>query len=308
MPLAPEYASMLAELAGNPGPALQEMTPEEGRELYRLMRPLNPDLPIGAVRDETIPGPNGEVPLRIYTPAAGGPCGIFINYHGGGWVIGDLDTSDGFCRGLAEAAHCVVVSVDYRLAPEHRYPAAVTDSFIALSWVAENTTALGGNGRLAVGGESAGANLAAVMALKARDEGGPQIDLQLLAYPVVDADMSRPSYVDNGSDYILTTESMMWFWDHYCPDPAARQAPDASPLHAASHKELPPALILTAEFDPLRDEGELYGEVLNQAGSPAEVIRFDGLVHDFLATAGIFEVSRAAFNRVAAKVKSALAA
>jgi len=307
MPLAPEYEAMFAQLAETPAPPLASLPPAQGREIYRMMRPVNPDLPIGKVEDRRIPGPGGEIPIRIYTPAGGGPKGVFVNFHGGGWVIGDLDTADAMCRSLAEAAGCIVVSVDYRLAPEHVYPAAVEDAYAATCWAAEQNRAIGGNGRLGVGGESAGGNLAAVVSLKARDEKGPRIDFQLLAYPVVDHDMSRQSYADNGTGFLLETDTMRWFWDTYCPNTAQRAEPDASPLLAADHRNLPDALVLTAEFDPLRDEGEAYAAVLERAGNRVEVIRFDGLVHDFLATAGIFEVSRKAFDQVATRLKAALA-
>jgi acetyl esterase len=305
--LAAEYAAMFEQLAATPGPAITEMSPAEGREMYRLMRPLNPDISVGGIEDRTITGPGGDIALRVYTPEGEGPFGIYINFHGGGWVIGDLDTADASCRDLCNQANCIVVSVDYRLAPEHAYPAAVEDSYAATSWVSENTSSLGGNGKLAVGGESAGGNLAAVVALKARDEGGPAIDFQLLAYPVVDADLTRQSYIDNGEDYLLTTQSMRWFWDYYCPDAANRTQPEVSPIHAASHAGLPPALIVTAEFDPLRDEGEAYAQMLSQAGVEARSIRFDGLVHDFFATAQLFEASGQAFTQVAEILRDVLA-
>jgi acetyl esterase len=182
----------------------------------------------------------------------------------------------------------------------------VEDAWAALLWAAENLAALGGNGRLAVGGESAGGNLAAVMALMARDEGGPEIHYQLLAYPVVDADLSRQSYVDNGQDYLLTVDTMQWFWDQYCPDPAGRSHPALSPLKAESHADVAPALVITAEFDPLRDEGEAYGERLREAGVAAETLRFEGLVHDFLATAPLFQSSGKAFAEVAGRLARAL--
>lgn len=311
MPLVPEYQAMLEALAAEPGPPIPEMTPEEARALYRMMRPLNEDLAVGEVIERGVPGPAGEVPLRIYRPQASGPHPVVVFFHGGGWVIGDLDTADAACRDLCETAGCVVASVDYRLAPEHRFPAAVDDCYAALEWVAANGGELGGNGRLAVAGESAGGNLAAVLSLKARDEAaskidGPQIDFQLLLYPVVDHDLSRPSYVDNGSGYILETPTMHWFWDHYCPDPASRSHPYASPLKADDHSGLPPALVMTAEFDPLRDEGNLYAETLAAAGTQAEAICYDGLVHDFFATAQQFKASRAPFETACAALRKAL--
>jgi len=271
------------------------------------MRPVIEELPIGSIRDETISGPGGDIGLRIYTPSSAGPHGIFVNYHGGGWVIGDLETADSLCRHLAETADCVVVSVDYRLAPEHPAPAAIEDSWTALQWVAENQQALGGNGRLAVGGESAGGNLAAALALHARDRGAPEVDYQLLAYPVVDASMDYQSYQENGEGYLLTTETMQWFWDTYCPEAELRSNPALSPLNAEDHSDLPAALVVTAEFDPLRDEGEAYGARLKAAGVDVEVMRCDGLVHDFLATAPLFSSSGAAFAQIAGKLKAALA-
>jgi acetyl esterase len=306
MPLAAEYEAMLAELAETPGPALHEMTPDESREVYRMMRPPNPELVVGNVEDRTIDGPAGPIAIRIYTPVGSGPFGILVNFHGGGWVIGDLDTADGVCRDFCVSANCIVVSVDYRMAPEHPYPAAVIDSYAATCWVADNAESLGGNGKIAVGGESAGGNLAAVVSLKARDEAGPAIDFQLLAYPVVDADLSLASYRENGEGYLLTTETMTWFWDQYCPDLGKRAESDASPAQAENHAGLPPALILTAEFDPLRDEGEAYAATLKAAGVDAQAIRFDGLIHDFLATAQLFPVSRDAFDKVASLLSERL--
>lgn len=306
MPLAAEYQAMFAALAAEPGPKLSDLSPAEGREMYRLMRPLNPEAIIGSVEDRSIRTGDGDLPVRIYRPEADGPAPILMNFHGGGWVIGDLDTSDAVCRALSEAAGCVVISVDYRLAPEHVYPAAVDDAYASTCWAADNASELGGNGKLAVFGESAGANLAAVVCLKARDESGPKIDFQLLAYPVVDHDLGRASYAENGAGYLLETDTMAWFWDHYCP-PGQRNESAASPLLASSLAGLPPALVLTAEFDPLRDEGNAYAAALSAAGVTARSICFDGLVHDFLATAGMFECSRTAFNQVAAELKQALA-
>ncbi|MFX3658022.1 MAG: alpha/beta hydrolase [bacterium] len=307
MPLAPEYQAMLNELAAQPGPAIAELAPADARALYRLMRPANPDLAVARVEDRRIPGPAGEIPLRVYTPAGDGPFPVLVNFHGGGWVIGDLETADAVCRDIARTAGCVVVSVDYRLAPEHAFPAAVEDSFAATAWVADNVRMLNGNGRLAVGGESAGGNLAAVVSRMARDRGGPQIDFQLLLYPVTDCDLERPSYQANGQGYLLELATMRWFWDQYCPDHAQRRSPDASPLRADDLSRLPPALVVTAEFDPLRDEGEAYAAALRDAGVAAEAVRYDGLVHDFFATAQIFQASRPGFEHACQALRRALA-
>lgn len=307
MPLAPEYQAMLTEMAAQPGPAIADMPPADARALYRLMRPANPDLAVARVEDRRIPGPEGEIPVRIYTPEGTGPFPIFVNFHGGGWVIGDLETADAVCRDIARTAGCVVVSVDYRLAPEHTFPAAVVDSFAATAWVAENARALNGNGRLAVGGESAGGNLAAVVSRLARDRGGPNIHFQLLLYPVTDCDLTRPSYEANGQGYLLEQATMRWFWDQYCPDPEARRHPDASPLLADDLSRLPPALVVTAEFDPLRDEGEAYANALRDAGVTVDAVCYDGLVHDFFATAQVFQASRPGFEHACQALRQALA-
>jgi acetyl esterase len=307
MALAPEYQALRAELAAAGGPAIADLTPEQGREMYRLMRPLDPEIAVGAVADRAVPGPAGAIPVRIYTPSGPGPFPVYVNFHGGGWVIGDLDTADAVCRDISTAAGCVVVSVGYRLAPEHRYPAALEDAAAATRWVAEHMTELSGNGRLAVGGESAGGNLAAVVCRQARDHGGPDIHFQLLAYPVTDCDLQRPSYQENGQGYLLELDTMRWFWDHYCPDPQLRLDPDASPIRAGDLSELPAALVVTAEFDPLRDEGEAFAAALKQAGNAVEAVRYPGLVHDFFATARLFQASRGGFEHACRALRNALA-
>ncbi|MEZ5560283.1 MAG: alpha/beta hydrolase fold domain-containing protein [Pseudomonadales bacterium] len=306
MPLAPEYQAMLAAMAEQQAPPITALSPAEGRELYRMMRPANPELQVARVEDRMVPGPEGDIPVRIYTPAGAGPFPVYVNFHGGGWVIGDLETADAVSRDIANTAGCVVVSVDYRLAPEHRYPAAVVDSYAATGWVADHMSELNGNGRLAVGGESAGGNLAAVVCQMARDEQGPEIHFQLLAYPVTDCDFSRGSYSENGEGYVLETATMAWFWDYYCPDPAQRQEPQASPLRAANMGNLPPALVVTAEFDPLRDEGMAYAEALRQAGNQADAVCHEGLVHDFFATAQMFQASRPGFEHACRALREAL--
>ena len=297
MPLAPEYVMMFEQLEESSSAAsrISEMTPAEVREMYRTMRPVNPDLPIYSIRHETIFGPLGDIPLRIYTPEGSGPFGVLVYFHGGGWVIGDLDTCDSVCREISTIGNLVVVSVGYRLAPEHLYPAAGEDCYAAIEWAAANGDILKSNGKLGVAGESAGGNLSAVVSQKARDNSGPTIDFQCLLYPVVDHDMTRPSYEENGEGYLLETESMLWFWDKYCPDKAKRDEPGASPLRAKNLASLPPALIVTAEFDPLRDEGEAYANAITDAGGEARTVRYDGLVHDFFATAALFECSRGPF-------------
>ena len=306
MPLAPEYQALLAQLAETPGPQFTEMTPQEGRAAYRLMRPANTEITVGPVSEQSIDGPGGRIGLRIYRPEGDGPFPVFVNFHGGGWVIGDLDTADVVCRDICRTANCIVVSVDYRLAPEHPYPAAMDDCYAATCWVANHCQELQGNGKLAVGGESAGGNLAAAVCLRARDDAGPTIDFQVLLYPVTDADFTRQSYTDNATGYILETTTMQWFWDHYLPDAKRRQEAYACPLRAADLSNLPRALVVTAEFDPLRDEGMAFAEALRSAGTPADAVCYDGLVHDFFATATLFQVSRPPFEYACAQLRQAL--
>lgn len=298
MPLANEYQVMFEQLAAaGPAPSVRDLPVADGRNLYRAARAVNLDLPIHKVSDALLPGPGGDISIRIYQPQGDGPFGILVYFHGGGWVIGDLDTADAVCREIATLAEVIVVSVDYRLAPEHVYPAAVQDSYAALQWVNDNLETLQGNGKIGVGGESAGGNLAAVVAQQSRDRGGPPIAFQCLLYPVTDAEMSRPSYSENGSGYLLETTTMEWFWDTYCPDLEQRLNADASPLRAKNLADLPPALVVTAEFDPLRDEGNAYAHALQAAGNSATLMCCEGLVHDFFSTAAVFGCSRGPFEK-----------
>jgi acetyl esterase len=293
MPLSPEYQAMFEQLAANvPAPKLSELPIAVAREGYRMSRPVNPDLAIHAIENRTIDGPMGNIPIRIYRPAGDGLFGTLVYFHGGGWVIGDLDTCDSVCREIATLASVVVVSVDYRLAPEHLFPAAVNDCYAAVLWAAEHATELAGNGKIGVAGESAGGTLAAVMAQMTRDQGGPALAIQALFYPVIEANMNRQSWSDNGAGYLLETAIMEWFWETYCVTLTDRDDPRTAPIKAANLSNLPPALVLTAEYDPLRDEGEAYGEALQASGSKAKIMRCEGLVHDFLSTAAVFDCSR----------------
>jgi acetyl esterase len=308
MPLHPEYDAMLKQLAAVPGPALTELPIADARAAYRMMRPAAPDIAVGAVLDRTIPGPAGPIAVRIYTPAGNGPFPVLLNFHGGGWVIGDLETADGVCRELCNRVGCVVVSVDYRLAPEHRFPAAVEDCLAATRWAAEHAKELNGDKtRIAVTGESAGANLAAVVCHLARDGGGPALAFQLLAYPVTDANLDTGSYRANGDGYLLTKEGMEWFWNQYCPNPKDRTNPRAAPLRANNFKGLPAALIMTAEFDPLRDEGAAYAAKMKAGGVAVDYVCFDGLIHDFLAMSRVFSASKPAMDKAVAALRNAFA-
>ncbi len=306
MPLHPEYEAMLATIAEVGGPKLTELSITDARGMFRLMQPVV-EIPVGKVENTAIDGPGRQIPVRVYTPSTegDGPPPIAVMFHGGGWVIGDLDTADSQSRELCAGAGCIVVSVDYRLAPEHRFPAAVEDSFAATRWASENGTALGGDpARIAVVGDSAGGNLAAVVALMARDAGGPAISAQVLAYPVTDGSrFDTASYRDCAEGYLLTAEAMHWFWDHYA-DPEVRADPRASPLLADDLSGLPPALVMTAEYDPLRDEGEAYAKALEAAGNAVECIRFDGFLHGFFAHGPTISATRPAMQKACAMIRS----
>jgi acetyl esterase len=234
--------------------------------------------------DHQVAVPGGEVTVRVLVPPQGAR-GVITYLHGGGWVIGSIDDYDTLARKLAERTSCAVALVGYRLAPEHRYPTAADDCTAAVNWVAEHLADLTGRDDVPhiVAGDSAGGNLAAVVARRARDGGGPPLALQVLVYPVTDADLGRGSYVDPENQLLLTRESMVWFWDHYVPDPARRAEPDASPLRATDLHGLPPAVVLTAEHDVLRDEGEAYAAALEAAGVPVDLQRHAGQAHGFFS-------------------------
>ncbi len=309
MPLHPQIEAFLAIQAASPAPPIQEQTPEMAREGYlALAAAVGPGPDLMSVRDETIDGPDGNpLPLRIYTPSDKTGLPILVYYHGGGWVIGDLDTHDQVCRVLAKDAEVIVVSVDYRLAPEAPFPAAVHDCYAALQWVETNAETLGGDAlRIAVGGDSAGGNLAAVISQLARDREGPEIRFQLLIYPATDMAQSHPSIEENGEDMVLTKHHLRWFRDHYIPDSLEWTNPLASPLLADDLCRLPPALVITAEYDPLRDEGEDYARRLRAQNNQVEVKRYDGMVHIFYQLAAMVEDGQAAIDQSTAALRRAL--
>ncbi|MFN0090417.1 MAG: alpha/beta hydrolase [Acidimicrobiales bacterium] len=277
--------ALLDTMAAAGGKPLHECTPAEARAFGQALAELAGPAPaMREVLDCEAPGPSGPVPLRVLTPPQGAR-GVLVYLHGGGWVIGTVDEYDTLARKLAERTSCAVVLVEYRLAPEHRFPAAVEDCWAGLEWAAAHAEELTGRAQpaLIVAGDSAGGNLAAVMAQRARDRQGPAVDLQVLIYPVTDAELDQASYVDPGNQLLLTREAMSWFWDHYVPDPARRLDPDASPLRAASLAGLPPAVVLTAEHDVLRDEGEAYAERLAKDGVAVELTRHLGQTHGFFS-------------------------
>jgi len=236
MPLDPQARAIIDQFAAMGGAELHEMSVPQARELILGMAGLagEPES-IARVENSMVPGPAGDIPIRIYTPVGTAPFPVLVYFHGGGWVIGNLDTHDGVCRSLANRVGCIVVSVDYRLAPEHPFPAAPEDCYAATRWVAEHAATVGADrGRIAVGGDSAGGNLAAVVALMARDRGGPKLVHQLLIYPATDADFETRSCRENAEGYFLTRADMVWFWNHYAPRDEDRRNPYAAPLRAAS--------------------------------------------------------------------------
>jgi len=265
-----------------------------------------PEQPVHQVQDRRVPGDGGLIPVRVYRPSATPSLPALIYFHGGGFVLGGLDMSDRVCRALANDSGCVVISVDYRLAPEHPFPAATDDAFAATAFVASRAADFGVDpARIAVGGESAGGNLAAVVALRARDSGGPSLAFQLLVYPLVDFTDESPSMRDYSSGHFLTTGDMDYFADHYLPRPIDRRQAWASPLHA-NLKQLPPAFVLTAECDPLRDQGEAFAQRLQEAGVPTVLTRYDGMVHPFFSLGGIIDGGKTAIADAAAALRSAL--
>ena len=290
-------------------PPMEKMTPAEARAgMLARTAGLGPVEEVAKVADHRIPVEGGDIGARSYTPRGTGPFPALVFFHGGGWVIGDIETHDGICRALANAAGCVVVSVDYRLAPEHKYPVAAEDAFAATRWVAREASRLGVDGRrLAVGGDSAGGNLAAAVTLMARERGGPELALQVLVYPVTEHGFDTASYKELAEGYLLTREAMKWFWAHYLPQAADGRHPYASPMLAKDLASLPPALVLTAEYDPLRDEGEAYADRLRAAGVPVTVTRYPGLVHGFIRMINLVDKARAAKDEIAAALKKAFA-
>jgi acetyl esterase len=263
--------------------------------------------PVAKVEDRSIPGPAGPISVRLYVPAGAGPFPGLVWLHGGGFVLGDLEMQDDICRSFANAVPCLVVSVDYRLAPEHRFPAAVEDTYAATRWSAENITSHGGDAtRLVVAGESAGGNLAAVVALMARDRGYPAVCFQLLVNPLMNlASFDTASYEQFATGYLLTRRDMEWIRSQYIAV-EDRPHPYVSPLLARDLTGLPPALVITSEFDVLRDEGEAYARRLQEAGVPATLWRYDGMLHGFMAAGGFFDRGREARARAATVLRNTL--
>jgi acetyl esterase len=303
-----ETDQLLKEFSASGAKPIAEMTVEEARGLTGQLAELYGSGPeMARVQDGRIPASGGSVPYRLLSPSAT-PRGVIIYYHGGGWVIGNLPDFDVLGRVLADRTGCAVILIDYRMAPEYRFPTAVDDSWEALRWVDAHLDEIAGRRvPIVVAGDSAGGNLSAVMAQRAKAAGGPPILLQVLVYPVTDCDLETTSYLDPDNQLMLDRQAMIWFWDQYAPVAAAREHPDASPLRASDHGGLPPAVVLTAEHDVLRDEGELYATRLVNAGVPVKQLRVPGQMHGFFTMVNVLPGSKVGIDFVVDAIASALA-
>ncbi len=305
MPLHPQARIFLDEIAAQKRPDWCEMMPAEGREAFAGLTDLfGAGEPVHRVEELAI---SEDVTARVYKPAATGPLPAVIYFHGGGWVLGDRHTHDTLCRRLSNQAHCMVVSVDYRRAPEHKFPEPLDDCYAATRYVADHAAELQVDPRrVAVAGDSAGGNLAAAVALMARDRGGPKVSFQLLIYPVMQPDFETQSYLDFADGFGLTRRSMIWFWEQYLASHGDGRQPYAAPLLASDLRNLPPAHVITAEYDVLRDEGESFAACLAAAGVPTTTRRYPGLIHGFTHCAGIFDDGRKSVDDAAAVLRKAL--
>jgi len=309
--LHPQARALLDLIEARQIPPTHTLSVADARAYYRDRRAVTQPVPpeVAQVRELQANGPHGAIPLRSYRPLGAAPDAllpVLVYYHGGGWTIGDLDTHDTLCRELANGAGCAVVAVDYRMGPEHRFPAAVDDCMAATRWVRAQAAELDVDAaRLAVGGDSAGGNLAAVVSIAARDGGDPPIAFQLLIYPATDAHRSHRSHTENGQGYLLTKDTIDYFSDHYLPDRSDYDDWRASPLLREDLAKLPPALVLTAGYDPLRDEGRAYAERLTAAGNRASYVCFERQIHGFILMGKVLDEANTAVALCAAELRRA---
>src|SRR5215831_13881133 len=308
MPLDPQAKQVMEQLAALGFPPPHTVSPEQAR-MNAKARPRAAGPEVARVENRRIPGPGSDIPVRIYTPAGAGPFPILAWFHGGGWVVGDLESADPTARHLSVGAGCVVVSVDYRLAPETKFPGAADDSYAVTQWAATHAALINGDAeRIAVGGDSAGGNLAAAVSLMARDRGGPGLVFQLLVYPVTQRDYTTSSYQSYADGYLLSRDSMQWYWDHYLHTPADAHNPYAAPLVAQDLGGLPPALVITAECDPLCDEGAAYARRLQAAGVPATYSCYTGMIHGFFGMPAVLDKGNQAVAEASAALQQAFTA
>ena len=312
MSLDPQARALLDAAKASGAPEMWELTPDQARAEYlRRTERVRADVDIYRVEDRQIPGPVQPIKVRVYTPQVSqeqASLPVLVWYHGGGFVIGDLDSHDSACRALANQTECLVVAVDYRLAPEHKFPGAVVDCEAALHWVAANATELGGDpGRIAVGGDSAGGNLAAVVALLAREKGGPKLCFQLLIYPCVAPEPETPSHHQFAEGYLLTRKTITWFFKQYLRSSKDTRDPRYAPLEERDLSLLPPALVIVAGFDPLRDEGVDYAKALIDAGNKVTLSNYEGMIHGFYLMGGMIDKANQAIEESARHLKEAFA-
>lgn len=303
MPLDPAAENLLEQFRLQGTPPFEMMSVPEARDAAMAFRELAGEAQVVAdVSNILTDGHAGQLPVRVYHPAPGTQLPLLVYFHGGGWVIGNVEVADKPCRALANATQCIVASVEYRLSPETKFPGPVEDCYTATRWLADHMRDLGAKPDLiGVGGDSAGGNLAAAVALMARDRGGPRIAYQLLLYPATAPARGSTfaSYEENADGYLLTRASMEWFWDLYLAKPEDGENPYASPLKATNLSGLPSAMVVTEEFDPLRDEGQAYAKQLQDAGVPTKLVHYDGLIHGFFWMGGVFTQVKDLLGQVA---------
>jgi acetyl esterase len=307
MPLDPQVAAMRAERAKSATPPLYMMSVAQARaeDLRSIQEAGGRPEPVADVLDQDIPGPGGPIPIRIYRPSGERPLPVLVYFFGGGWTLGTIDTSDGVCRALTNAVGCVTITVGYRLAPEHKFPAAVDDCYAATEWIGAHAVELGVDpDRIAVGGDSAGGNLAAAVTLLARSR-RLRLAHQLLVYPNTDYLSDTPSLRENNDPLLFNRNSSDWYWGHYLASPADGVDPLASPLRAPDHAGLPSATVITAEYDPLRDQAEEYAQRLRDAGVSVTLSRYSGMVHGFFTMSGVLDAARDAVAEAAACLRKA---
>ena len=312
MPLDPQAEEFLKKLASSHAPPMETLSVADARAL--AIPPRVPREPMGNIENRLLPGPAGGIPVRIYHPVGSSgadetksPLPVVVFFHGGGWVIGSIGSYDAMCRRLCNESGCIFISVEYRLAPEHRFPAAVDDCFNATLWAAEHSGELGGDQqRIGVAGDSAGGNLAAVVSMLARDRGGPPIAHQLLIYPITDYMPDLDSYSRLGTGHFLTRATIAWFWELYLNDVSEADCPEVSPLRADNHTDLPPATVFVAEYDPLIDEGLAYADKLESANVPVERIVCPGQIHGFLRRLDTFDQARSSCTGLGQSLRRAL--
>jgi acetyl esterase len=310
VPLRPDVEALRRQWIAAGIRPVRELSVAEAREAERGELELRGEPePVADVIDLSLAGPSGEIPIRLYRPQSERPLPALVYFSGGGWVVGSLETGDGVCRRLANSTPCAVVAVAYRRAPEHRFPAAVEDCAAATRWVAEHGAELGIDPRrLGVGGASVGGNLAAAITHVARENGAPSLRFQLLVYPPLDYRADTPSMRETADPVFFDCNDVAWCWGHYLARDDDGESPLASPLCAADVRDLPPALVITAEYDPLRDEGELYAARLAAADVPTELVRFEGMVHGFYSMNGVLDAAEQAQVVTVAALRRALAA